>query len=111
MDDTLVEWQEGYEEVALIEIPPQHARLEHDETLRFQPYHVSDEGFLPLGRLNRFRQAIYAHTQRTSNARYPFDAPTNTRVAVVGGVPVVSEQHWPWRAKDTMLRSTNAQPP
>ena len=85
VDDTLVEWQEGYEEVALIEIPPQHARLEHDETLRFQPYHVSDEGFLPLGRLNRFRQAIYAHTQRTSNARYPFDAPTNTRVAVVGG--------------------------
>jgi len=85
IDDTLVEWQEDYQRVGTITIPAQVLERSHDGHLRFQPYHVSDAVMLPLGRLNRFRHAIYAHTQAGTSHRYPYQVPLNLKVGIVGG--------------------------
>lgn len=85
IDDTLVEWQEDFEPVGTLTISAQALEAKHDAELRFQPYHVSDEVMLPLGRLNRFRHAIYAHTQSGTSHRYPHDVPTSLKVGIVGG--------------------------
>ena len=39
------------------------------ESLAFNPFHVSDAGLLPLGRLNRARLSAYANSQRVRHER------------------------------------------
>ena len=53
VDDERIEWKTPWLTLAQLTLPPQ--TIVHDEAVAFHPFHVSDAGLLPLGRLNRAR--------------------------------------------------------
>ena len=65
VDDERIEWR------PLANARPTHASPAgnaHDEAIAFHPFHVSDAGLLPLGRLNRARLTSYAKSRETRHS-------------------------------------------
>ena len=90
VDDERIEWKTPWLTLAQLTLPPQE--IAHDEAIAFHPFHVSDAGLLPLGRLNRARLTSYAKSRETRHSLnqvaetpYPYRTPLSLKVAVVGG--------------------------
>ena len=90
VDDERIEWKTPWLTLGHIKLPPQ--AVTHDEAIAFHPFHVSDAGLLPLGRLNRARLTSYSTSRNTRHelnkietTPYPYKVPDSLRVAVIGG--------------------------